>query len=245
MSFLDLPGELRNHIYNLLIPDTSKYYTEVVDLDPNLPPALPVVAFIFTCKEIQRELLPLYFRTINLRLDYNDPPWPAQCVVDRSTYDLMKAYEKMSPTIVDHLHSILLELCGITCVIRVTNSRAVHVELLTVVQWITSTVLTNMSIGIRDQITDSLVNSPTGLLGIRHLTIALQTIVQIDEWFEWIDEEESRDIEIVRDVPWHSSNSCGCCAAYKKYLVEQAEAEGMPRLILATASLQDEAEMYD
>lgn len=242
MSFLDLPGELRNHIYNLIIPDTSGFYTEVVDLDPDLSPTLPVVAFSFTCKEVQRELLPLYFRAINLRLEYYDPPWPARCV-ERSTFALMKAYEAMNPTIVDQLRSLRLESESVECIIQVTTSRAMHVELFTASFWIPPTVLTRLSIEIRAQIVDSLSNSPTGLLGIRHLAIPFQTSLQIDQWYEWAAQEQIREVEKMREAPWHALGLWG--EAYKDYLVEQAEEEGMPRLILATTSLQDTAEMYD
>lgn len=241
MSFLDLPGEIRNYIYNLLIPDTSKYYTEVVDLDPNLPRTLPVVAFIFTCKEFQRELLPLYLRTINLRLQYKDPPWPAQCL-DRNTSKLMKAYEAMNPIMVDHLHSLRLDSSIVRCVIQVTDSRAVHVELFYEAFWIPSKAL---SIEIRDHIVDSLTNSSTGLLGIGHFAIAFQTLLQIHEWFQWLDEDEEWEMMKLREAPWHPSIWCRCCAPYKRYLVKQAEAEGMPRLISATTSLQDEDKLYD
>ena len=240
MSFLDLPGELRNHIYNLLIPDTSDYCTEVVDLDPSLPTTLPVVAFVFTCKEIQRELLPLYLRTISLRLGYDDPPWSAQCI-DRATFKLMKTYEAMSPITVDHLHCLVLESSVAHCVIRVTDSRAVHVELSDGKFWFPSKAL---SIEIKDRIVDSLSNSPTGLLGIRHFATAFQTFLQIHQWLEWIFEEEEWEFQKMRGAPWHPSDYCRCCAPYKRYLVEQAEAESMPRSILATTSLQDEAGMY-
>jgi hypothetical protein len=71
MSFLDLPGELRNHIYDLHISEKDGYYSELLDLNPRESVTLPLVALMFTCRKMQMEILPLYFRTINLRLKYN------------------------------------------------------------------------------------------------------------------------------------------------------------------------------
>lgn len=244
ISFFDLPGELRNHIYNILISDPSEYYTEVVDLNPRVSGLLPVMALIFTCREIQRELLPLYFRAINLRLCYKDPPWPAGCV-EMHVSELIEAYGEMDPSIVDHLRSLRLESSIVGCNIQITDSRAVHVELVASPSWMPSTALIQMSIEIRDQVVESLANSPTGLLGIRHFTIAFQTILQIDEWYEWIKQEDERERSKTEEAPWHTYGWWSCVSFYEDYLVEEAEKEGMPRLILATTLPQDEAEMYD
>jgi len=244
ISFLDLPGELRNHIYNLLISDTSEHYTEVMDLDPRSSAVLPIVALIFTCRELQREVLPLYFRAINLRLCYNDPPWPAQCV-DSHVSKVMNTYVQMDPYIVDHLRSLRLESSIVGCNIKVTDPRNVHIELFASGCRIPSTAMTQMSIEIRDRILDSLSNSPTGLLGIRHFQIAFRTILQIDEWYEWIEQEDEREQRKMQEAPWRDHGWWTYIAFYQDYLVEQAIQEVMPRLILATTSLQDGAEMYD
>ena len=245
-SFLDLPGELRNHIYSLLIPDTSEYYTEVVDLGPDLSAALPVVTLIFTCRQLQRELLPIYFRTINLRLSYNCQPSPDEAakLVDKQSLRIMTIYERLNPSLVDHLRSLRLHSGPVRCNIEITGLKAVHVELSTFGPWITSSALTEMSIVLRNQIIHSLVNSPTGLLGIRHLSIAFQANNQIAEWWEWKQQKEEWTEQKVREAPWRISDvSCGG-AYYSNHLQREAEEEGMPRLILATASPQDAAEMY-
>jgi hypothetical protein len=172
LSFLDLPGELRNQIYNLLIPKTNQHYTELKDLDLRGSLTLSPVALMFVCKEIHTEVLPKYFRPINLRLKFERGGYPQ--AIDRPIYGLYPAvkplryYKKLDSSMVDHLHSLRLEYSVIDCNIKTTDPKGVHVKLFAYRNWISSNALTLMSVAIRNKILDSLVDSPTGLLGVRH-----------------------------------------------------------------------------
>ena len=229
VSFLNLPGEIRNYIYNLLIPDTSEHYTEVVYLDPEMSIILPAVALLFTCRQLQREVLPVYFKTINLRLCYNDVPSRNEAAefVDKESFKTMRIYEGLNPALVDHLCSLYLYSGSIECKVNITGSGKVHVELVTFGTWITSSALTQMSIVVRNKIIHSLVNSPTGLLGFRHLGIAFNAINQMREWWKWKQQEEDLRNEKAEESPWFAHQDCGCLESYRECLVEEAEQEGV------------------
>jgi hypothetical protein len=184
ISFLDLPGEIRNHIYDFLIPEPDEHYTELVDLDYRNPVTLPPVALMSTCREMQREILPLYFRTINLRFKYIARSHPR---VNESHPGIrtLRLYAGLDPSIAEHLRSLRLETSIVDCNIRVINTRTVHVELFAYSHRIWSSALEILSVAIKDKIIDSLVDSPTGLLGVRHLLIAHKEISQIREWHDW------------------------------------------------------------
>jgi hypothetical protein len=230
ISFLDLPGELRNHIYNLVISNTNQHYTELSDLDLNEPLTLPPVALMFTCRSMQREILPIYFRTINLRLKCPRGRHPPS--IDNHVPGLhpavkqLRYYTKLDPTIADHLLSIRLESSIIDCNIKIIDSRAVHVELFASNHWISSNTLSFMSVAIRDKILDSLVDSPTGLLGVRHLSIAHEEIHQIWEWGEWKQQEQEREFQKYDEAEEYFQEFCCCCESIN-FLIEQAEEEGI------------------
>lgn len=253
ISFMDLPGELRNHIYGLHISGQDGYYTELPDLDPRKPYPLPLVALMFTCSGMQREILPLYFRMINLRLRYNRTKHSQGLgkPIDqwKATAQMIKLYARPDLSITDHLRSLRLESVIIDCNIKIAGMKAVHVELFAYGNWISSSALTSMSITIRNKIANSLVDSPTGFLGIRHLSNAHEEIYQVREWYEWKKQEQKwayeKDKEALRGI------SCYCCCCegdegyddYEDYLLKQAEEESMPRLIPATTLPRDVAEM--
>jgi hypothetical protein len=173
ISFLDLPGELHNQIYNCLFTNTNQHYTELRDLVLRGSLTLPPVALMFICKEIHREVLATYFRTINLRLKFNRGEYPQ--AIDRPIHGShlavksLRYHAKLGPSMADHLHSLRLENSVIDCNIQITNPKGVHVKLVAYRNWISFNALTITSVAIRNKILDSLVDSPTGLLGVRHL----------------------------------------------------------------------------
>jgi hypothetical protein len=199
ISFLDLPGELRNQIYNHLIPNTNQHYTELKDLDLRGSPTLPPVALMFTCKEIHREVLPIYFRTINLRLRFEMGEYPQ--AIDRPIHGLhpavtpLRYYAKLDPSMVDHLHSLRLVYSVIDCDIEITDPKGVHVKLFAYRNWLSPRALTFMSVAIKNKIMNSLLDSPTGLLGVRHFLIAEEEIHQLWEWGEWKQQEDEWDFQ--------------------------------------------------
>jgi hypothetical protein len=255
ISFLDFPGEIRNHVYDFLIYEPAEHYTELVDLDHRNQVISPPAALMSTCRELQTEILPLYFRTINLRLKYIARSHP-QVNESHPGIKALRLYAGLNPSIVEHLRSLRLETSIVGCNIRVNDSRTVHVELYAHSDLIWSIALTMVSVAIRNKIIDSLVDSPTGLLGVKHFLIAHEEISQIREWHDWKQQkgewayEKGREAlqctkctecTVYQEEYWY----CRYCVEYMDYLEEQAAKEGMPRLILATTSSQDAAEMYD
>jgi hypothetical protein len=199
ISFLNLPGELRNQIYKCLVTDNNQHYTDLEDLIPRGSRTLPPVALMFACKEIHREVLPIYFRTINLRLRFEMGEYPQ--AIDRPIHGLRPAvtplryYAKLDPSIADHLHSLRLVYSVIDCNIEITDPKGVHIKLFAYRDWISPRVLIFMSVAIKNKIMKSLVDSPTGLLGVRHFLVAEEEIHQLWEWGEWKQEEEERDFQ--------------------------------------------------
>jgi hypothetical protein len=184
ISFLDFPGEIRNHVYDFLIYEPAEHYTELVDLDHRNQVISPPAALMSTCRELQTEILPLYFRTINLRLKYIARSHP-QVNESHPGIKALRFYAGLNASIVEHLRSLRLETSIVDCNIRVTDSRTVHVELYAHSDLIWSIALTMVSVALRNKITDSLVESPTGLLGVKHFLIAHEEISQIREWHDW------------------------------------------------------------
>jgi hypothetical protein len=199
ISFLDLPGELRNQIYNHLVPKTNRRYTEMMDLDLKESRTLPPVALMFTCKEIHREVLPIYFRTIHLRLRFERGEYPQ--AIDRPIHGLhpavkpLRYYTTLDPSMVDHLHSMRLEYSIIACDIKITHPKGVQVKLFAYRNWIPSNALAFTSVAIRKKILHSLIDSPTGLLGVRHFLIVEKEIHQLWEWGEWKQQEEEWEFQ--------------------------------------------------
>jgi hypothetical protein len=252
ISFLDLPGEIRNHVYGFLIYEPEEHYTELVDLNHRYPVTSGPVALIFTCRELQKEILPLYFRNINLRLKYIARSHP-QVNESHPGIKALRLYARLDPTIAEHLRSLRLETSIVDCNIRVTDSRTVHVELFAYSHRIWSSALEILSVAIKDKIIDSLVDSPTHLLGVRHFLIAHKEISQIREWhdwktqtLEWAYEKETEALQCTECTEFSEEDywCCRYCAEYMDYLEEQSAEESMPRLILATTSPQDAADMY-
>jgi hypothetical protein len=253
ISFLDLPGEIRNHIYDFLIPEPDEHYTELVDMDHRNQVISPPAALMSTCRELQEEILPLYFRNINLRLKYIARSHP-QVNESHPGIKALRLYARLDPAIAEHLHSLRLETSIVDCNIRVNDSRIVHVELFAYSHRIWTSALEILSVAIKDKIVDSLVGSPTGLLGVRHFLIAHKEISQIREWhdwkiqtLEWAYEKETEALQCTECTEFSEEDywCCRYCAEYMDYLGEQAAKEGVPRLIPATTSSQDAAEMYD
>lgn len=194
---------------------------------------LPPVALMFTCKKMHGEVLPLYFRTIHLRPKFRRerrPPAIGEILHGRHpALKPLKYYAKLDPSIADYLYSLRLESTIIYCNIKVTDSRFVHVVLTGYGDWISSKALTFMSVVIRNKILDSLVDSPTGLLGVRHLLTAHREIHQLWEWRKWKQEEEGRIRQKLGEATRYTGESCPCteCESYIDFLIEQAEEEGM------------------
>ena len=87
MKFLDLPGELRNAVYNLLLPRSSekRYMTfendlgrtgikDYNDCNHNLVPGPLHFSSVLarTCKQVQKELMTLLLDKISIRLVINN-----------------------------------------------------------------------------------------------------------------------------------------------------------------------------
>lgn len=240
ISFLDLPGEIRNHIYNLCIPNTDEYFTELGDLTCWGGVGLPPSKLMFTCKRVQKELAPLYFRTINLRFCYDDYDNLRVFGKHIHSYDFeaMKIYDELDPSITDYLRSIQLQSTAVGCKIHVTDPKVVQVELCTFGGWIKSSALTHMSIAIRNKIINSLANSPTGLLGVRHLLLAVKEIGLIQEWCKWRRQEFECQVTRYEEAPRDEHeylDSCDESDCYKCYLIAEAEKEGLSKLIPAVS----------
>ncbi|KEQ66927.1 uncharacterized protein M437DRAFT_63092 [Aureobasidium melanogenum CBS 110374] len=239
ISFLDLPGEIRNKIYSLLIPNTDGYYTELWDLSGREAMVLPPVVLMLTCRQVQRELTPLYLRTINLRFYNRDYDNMKKFGEPINEYHLrtMTMYERLDPSVADYLHSIRLTSTAVHCDIRVTDSKVVHVQLCTFGGWIKSSALTYMSIAVRNKIIDSLASSSTGLLGVRHLVIAVKELGQLQEWCEWRKQKADLTMTECGELPWQCwpGDDFWCYEYHADHLRREAEAESLPRLIPAVS----------
>jgi hypothetical protein len=61
VSFLELPPEIRNMIYNLLVNETKDRNPRLLDFEPGSLFAAPSLNMLHTCTQVQQKLLPLYF----------------------------------------------------------------------------------------------------------------------------------------------------------------------------------------
>ncbi|KAH0171755.1 hypothetical protein KCU67_g2027, partial [Aureobasidium melanogenum] len=241
ISFLHLPGEIRNKIYTLLIPNTDGYHTELSDLSGQEVRVLPPVILMLTCRQVQRELAPLYLRTIDLRFSYNDYENLRDFGEPIDSYQLrtIMMYEQLDPSIADYLRSIMLSATAVHCDIQVTDSKVVHVQLCTFGGWIKSSALTYMSTAIRNKIIASLANSPTGLLGVRHLLLAVKEVGQgqLQEWSQWRKQVVGLTMSECGEAPWqeYQDNDFWCYEYHEEHLRREAETESLPRLIPAVS----------
>ncbi|KAH7093556.1 hypothetical protein FB567DRAFT_176069 [Paraphoma chrysanthemicola] len=80
-SLLDIPGEVRNRIYEVArkgfaptVTLRSPFldYSDEDDVPPNPYVSRPFLGLTQTCRQIRTEFLPIYFRTLDVCLDYSD-----------------------------------------------------------------------------------------------------------------------------------------------------------------------------
>lgn len=64
VSLLELPPEIRNMIYNMLVNETKYREPRLLDLGPGGFLSAPSLMMLHTCNQVQQELLPLYFSII-------------------------------------------------------------------------------------------------------------------------------------------------------------------------------------
>ncbi|KAG9592965.1 hypothetical protein KCU77_g7105, partial [Aureobasidium melanogenum] len=248
ISFLSFPGEIRNQIYRLIMPNLGKQYTELHQLNPQASPVLLPVLLMQVCKQVQKEVSALYFRniTLSLRLQNNESLLLDQSALPHALSDTLEWYSKLDTKITDQFHHINLEMNPLTCKILVTNSKRVFVQLCAIGRphSFTSKILTKISIVIRDNVICSLATSPTEKEGLPRLipAVSFENPGQTRQRLLWKRDKEiwswrkaiEADEEFSEELMWD----------YEDYLTEQAEQEGMPRLIRAALSPLDELEMY-
>lgn len=250
ISFLDLPGEIRNQIYRLVIYPWKDKYVELPKLHPRASHVPSPLSLMHTCRQVQREVTALYFPniTLSLRLDNDETLLLDKSALSLPISETLAWYKQIDPAITHQFHTMSLELGSLTCRMLVTNSKIVCVQLsafgrrpFSDTDYWTSPILTEVSLAIRDNIIRSLATSPTGLLGFRHFAMAEEEVRSLLDWHAWMKQESKRHATKSKEAPWgkvfHSS-WCDLSGCYDCYMIAQAEEEGLPRLI-AAVSVED------
>ncbi|KAG9594147.1 hypothetical protein KCU77_g4601, partial [Aureobasidium melanogenum] len=240
ISFLTLPGEIRNQIYRLIMPNLGEQYTELHHLNPQAPPVLLLVLLMQTCKQVQKEVSASYFRniTLSLRLQNNESLLSDQSALPHAVSDTLEWYSELDTEITDQFHHINLEMNPLTC--KITNSKRVFVQLCAIGRphSFTSKILTKISIAIRDNVIRSLATSPTGLLGFRHFAMVETEVRSLLDWHEWKKQESELQSKKSQEAPlgtYRHLVGCNAYRCYECYLITQAEKEGLPKLIPAVS----------
>jgi hypothetical protein len=241
ISFLDLPAEIRNQIYRLLIHDPDNRNLKYQRFPPKSVP-LPPALFIQTCKQVQQELLPLYLRTIDTHFQIRGQQnrISSSEILPLSSSQILEWLDEHDPDCTDYFHTMTLETedCNFFCRILVLNPKVVFVELFSFVRLVSRTVLTHVSIALRNQINDSLKTSPTGLLGFKHFAIAKREISLLLQWYEWKRQEfewQGTKIKATLGGAYRHPANCRRHGCYECFLITQAEMEGLPRVIPAVS----------
>ncbi|THZ74835.1 hypothetical protein D6C84_09279 [Aureobasidium pullulans] len=196
VSFLELPPEIRNMIYNLLVNETKDRKPRLLDLEPGSFFAAPSLNMLHTCTQVQQELLPLYFSIIT----------PCFTLMSRDrlrTRTLTQAFEiealgrldKQGSDAADYFRAISLKSYGrpyVDCCIKIHESMVVEAKV-----WSHQMYEghgshgTSASRTLAEKVTESLKLSNTGLLGLRHFEIAeeaiehLQLKIESSNWEEY------------------------------------------------------------
>lgn len=248
MSFLDLPGEIRNQIYHLVISPWMDQYVELHQLHSRGPKALLPILLMQTCRQLQKEVTSLFFRNITLSLRIHDKKslLRHESRLFPSLSSTMCWYSCLDSAIADQFHSLSIEVDSLFCKMLVTHSKSVFVHISTFVPrryyctpwFFTSGILTKVSIAIRNSIIRSLATSPTGLLGYQHLATAEGELKSLLEWHEWKTQQFRWQLKKDSEALWHINKhptNCSAPKCYVCYLITQAEKEGLPRLIPAVS----------
>jgi len=189
VSFLELPPEIRNMIYNMLVNETKDREPRLLDLGPGSYFSAPSLTMLHTCTQVQQELLPLYFSIItphfrmpsldSLRTRMFTHPFQSKVVA---------WLDKKGPDAADYFHAISLrsfEPPYLGCSVKICESMVVEAEISA--SWIYRRHEgheASASHTLAAKITDSLKLSNTGLLGLRHFELAEEAIDQLQRKIE-------------------------------------------------------------
>ncbi|THV85626.1 hypothetical protein D6D29_02185 [Aureobasidium pullulans] len=194
ISFLELPPEIRNMIYNLLVNETKDRKPRLHDFKPGSFSAAPSLNMLHTCTQVQQELLPLYFSIItpHLRMSSRDG-------LRTRTFDyafqaeVVVWLDRKGPDAADHFHALVLRSSDrpyIKCSIKIHETMGLKAKI-----WASWTSKRHEGEGLEasashtlaEKITDSLKISKTGLLGLRHFELAEEAIEQLQRKIESLD----------------------------------------------------------
>ncbi|THW85440.1 hypothetical protein D6D17_09193 [Aureobasidium pullulans] len=189
VSFLELPPEIRNMIYNLLVNGTKDRNPRLLDLEPEDSFAAPSLIMIHTCTQVQQELLPLYFSIItpHFRMPSLDS-LRTRTFAYAFQADAVAWLDKKGPDAVDHFRAISLRSFGhpcLDCSVEIHESMVVEAKI-----WSYQMCeghkshIASACHTLAEKITDSLKLSNTGLLGLRHFELAEEAIEQLQRKIE-------------------------------------------------------------
>jgi len=189
VSFLELPPEIRNMIYNLLVNETKDRNPRLLDFKPGSFSAAPSLNMLHTCTQVQQELLPLYFSIVTPHFSISSRDGFRTRTFTHSFHAEVVAWlDKQGPDAVDYFRAIFLRSFGlpyVDCSIKIHKPMVVEARVWSCKMYEGCEGLeasTNQTLA--EKITESLKLSNTGLLGLRHFELAEEVIDQLQRKIE-------------------------------------------------------------
>ncbi|THZ09526.1 hypothetical protein D6C91_09955, partial [Aureobasidium pullulans] len=186
---LELPPEIRNMIYNLLVNETKDRNPRLLDFKPGSFSAAPSLNMLHTCTQVQQELLPLYFSIVTPHFSISSRDGFRTRTFTHSFHAEVVAWlDKQGPDAVDYFRAIFLRSFGlpyVDCSIKIHKPMVVEARVWSCKMYEGCEGLeasTNQTLA--EKITESLKLSNTGLLGLRHFELAEEVIDQLQRKIE-------------------------------------------------------------
>lgn len=173
VSLLELPPEIRNMIYNMLVNETKYREPRLLDLGPGGFLSAPSLMMLHTCNQVQQELLPLYFSIITPHFRMPSPDsLRTRTLTHLLQSEVVAWLDRKGPDAADYFHAISLRSFDrpyIDCSVKVLRSMVVETKFYTNRRF--EGHETSASHTLAEKITDSFKLSSTGVLacGISNL----------------------------------------------------------------------------
>lgn len=188
VSYLELPPEIRNMIYSMLVNETKDREPGLLDLVPGGYFSAPSLMMLHTCTQVQQELLPLYFSIItpHLRMSSRDS-LRTRTFAYAFQAEVVAWLDKQGPDAVDYFHAISLSfgLPYFECSVKIHKPMVVEARV-----WSCKMYEgrkgheASASHTLAAKITESFKLSNKGLLGLRHFELAEEAIDQLQRKIE-------------------------------------------------------------
>jgi len=189
ISFLELPPEIRNMIYNLLVNETKDRKPRLHDFKPGSFSAAPSLNMLHTCTQVQQELLPLYFSIVTPHFSTPSRDGFRTRTFTHSFQTKVVAWlDKQGPDAVDYFHAIFLRSYGlpfVDCSIKIHKPMVVEARVRSCKMYEgREGHEASINHTLAEKITESLKLFNTGLLGLRHFELAEEAIDQLQRKIE-------------------------------------------------------------